>query len=115
MDLWPRPSEEAALCRLISGLRAPPLTTAGWGRGCAACSSRRASQRELDQQRCRDDGCVGQHGHSEARLRPAVAGCLRSEPLGVHTAVMITGPGEVVLDTNVFVAAGFNPGSHSAR
>src|ERR1051325_428808 len=23
--------------------------------------------------------------------------------------------GEVVLDTNVFVAAGFNPGSHSAR
>jgi predicted nucleic acid-binding protein len=28
---------------------------------------------------------------------------------------MITGPGEVVLDTNVFVAAGFNPGSHSAR
>jgi uncharacterized protein len=24
-------------------------------------------------------------------------------------------PGEVVLDTNVFVAAGFNPGSHSAR
>jgi predicted nucleic acid-binding protein len=45
----------------------------------------------------------------------AVAGCLRSEPTGVHTAVMITGPGEVVLDTNVFVAAGFNPGSHSAR
>src|ERR671930_242292 len=28
---------------------------------------------------------------------------------------MDTGPGEVVLDTNVFVAAGFNPGSHSAR
>src|SRR5258708_13011308 len=28
---------------------------------------------------------------------------------------MTTGPGEVVLDTNVFVAAGFNPGSHSAR
>jgi predicted nucleic acid-binding protein len=24
-------------------------------------------------------------------------------------------PGQVVLDTNVFVAAGFNPGSHSAR
>ena len=24
-------------------------------------------------------------------------------------------PGEVVLDTNVFVAAGFNPGSHSAQ
>ena len=45
----------------------------------------------------------------------AVAGYLRSEPLGVHTAVMTTGPGEVVLDTNVFVAAGFNPGSHSAR
>ena len=53
---------------------------------------------------------------SEARLPPvAVAGCLRSEPPGVHTAVMTTGPGEVVLDTNVFVAAGFNPGSHSAR
>jgi uncharacterized protein len=31
------------------------------------------------------------------------------------TAVMDKGPGEVVLDTNVFVAAGFNPGSHSAR
>ena len=29
--------------------------------------------------------------------------------------VMNMGPGEVVLDTNVFVAAGFNPGSHSAR
>ena len=30
---------------------------------------------------------------------------------------MATDPGldEVVLDTNVFVAAGFNPGSHSAR
>jgi predicted nucleic acid-binding protein len=28
---------------------------------------------------------------------------------------MTTGPREVVLDTNVFVAAGFNPGSHSAR
>jgi uncharacterized protein len=28
---------------------------------------------------------------------------------------MTTGPGEVVLDTNVFVAAGFNPGSHSAQ
>src|SRR5213082_1495115 len=28
---------------------------------------------------------------------------------------LTTGPGEVVLDTNVFVAAGFNPGSHSAR
>jgi len=28
---------------------------------------------------------------------------------------MDTGPGRVVLDTNVFVAAGFNPGSHSAR
>ena len=28
---------------------------------------------------------------------------------------MDTGSGEVVLDTNVFVAAGFNPGSHSAR
>ena len=42
-------------------------------------------------------------------------GVLRSEPPGVHTAVMGTGPGEVVLDTNVFVAAGFNPGSHSAR
>jgi ATP-binding cassette subfamily B protein/subfamily B ATP-binding cassette protein MsbA len=27
---------------------------------------------------------------------------------------MDTGPGRVVLDTNVFVAAGFNPGSHSA-
>ena len=95
----------------ISGSRDPSLTTAGWGRGCAACCSRRASQRELDQQRCRDDGGVGQHGHSEV----AVAGCLRSEPPGVHTAVMTTGPGEVVLDTNVFVAAGFNQGSHSAR
>src|SRR5437870_8190852 len=42
-------------------------------------------------------------------------GVLRREPPGVHTAVMTTGPGEVVLDTNVFVAAGFNPGSHSAR
>ena len=28
---------------------------------------------------------------------------------------MDTGADEVVLDTNVFVAAGFNPGSHSAR
>ena len=36
-------------------------------------------------------------------------------PPGVHTVVMDTGPGEVVLDTNVFVAAGFNPSSHSAR
>ena len=43
------------------------------------------------------------------------AGCLRSEPPGVHTAVVTTGLGEVVLDTNVFVAAEFNPGSHSAR
>src|SRR5881227_2454265 len=34
---------------------------------------------------------------------------------GWHTAVMDTGPVEVVLDTNVFVAAGFNPGSHSAQ
>ncbi len=42
-------------------------------------------------------------------------GCLRTEPPAVHTAVMDTHPGEVVLDTNVFVAAGFNPGSHSAR
>lgn len=32
----------------------------------------------------------------------------------MHTAVIDTGRGEVVLDTNVFVAAGFNPGSHSA-
>jgi PIN domain len=45
----------------------------------------------------------------------AVAVYLRSQPTGVHTAVMPTGPGDVVLDTNVFVAAGFNPGSHSAR
>jgi len=45
----------------------------------------------------------------------AVAVCLRSEPPPGHTAVMDTGPGAVVLDTNVFVAAGFNPGSHSAR
>src|SRR5690348_17635882 len=28
---------------------------------------------------------------------------------------MDTGAGRIVLDTNVFVAAGFNPGSHSAR
>src|SRR5256884_7712871 len=42
-------------------------------------------------------------------------GDLRREPPGVHTAVMNTGPGRVVLDTNVFVAAGFDPGSHSAR
>src|SRR2546422_447042 len=41
-------------------------------------------------------------------------GVLRREPPGVHTAVMTTGPGQVVLDTNVFVAARFNPGSHSA-
>ena len=45
----------------------------------------------------------------------AVAGRLRSEPPGLHTTVMNTGPGEVVLDTNVFVAAGFNPCCHSAR
>jgi uncharacterized protein len=32
-----------------------------------------------------------------------------------RTGVMDTGPGEVVLDTNVFVAAGFNPLSHSAQ
>ena len=37
------------------------------------------------------------------------------EPPGVHTALMDPCPGEVVLDTNVFVAAGFNPRSHSAR
>ena len=42
-------------------------------------------------------------------------GVLRSEPPGVHTAVMDSGAGEVVLDANVFVAAGFNPCSHSAR
>jgi uncharacterized protein len=42
-------------------------------------------------------------------------GVVRSEPPGLHTAVMDPGPGRVVLDTNVFVAAGFNPGSHSAR
>jgi uncharacterized protein len=42
-------------------------------------------------------------------------GVLRSDPPGLHTAVMDTGPRRVVLDTNVFVAAGFNPGSHSAR
>ncbi len=59
---------------------------------------------------------VGQHGHSEARLRPwRSPGVLHSESPGVHTTVMTTGPGEVVLDTNVFVAGGFNPGSHSAR
>ena len=40
---------------------------------------------------------------------------LRSKRPAVHTAVMDAGPGEVVLDTNVFVAAGFNPASHSAR
>ena len=34
---------------------------------------------------------------------------------GAHTALMDQFPGVVVLDTNVFVAAGFNPGSHSAR
>lgn len=28
---------------------------------------------------------------------------------GCHTAVMDVGPGKVVLDTDVFVAAGFNP------
>ena len=42
-------------------------------------------------------------------------GVLRSDPPSLHTAVMDTGPRRVVLDTNVFVAAGFNPGSHSAR
>ena len=40
-------------------------------------------------------------------------GVLRSDPSSLHTAVMDTGPRRVVLDTNVFVAAGFNPGSHS--
>jgi predicted nucleic acid-binding protein len=34
---------------------------------------------------------------------------------GCHTAIVDAAPGKVVLDTNVFVAAGFNPASHSAR
>ena len=50
------------------------------------------------------------HGHAHGGRR-----VLRNEPPAVRTAVMTTDPGEVVLDTNVFVAAGFNPGSHSAR
>ena len=74
-----------------------------------------------------------------ARARPGTVkygyavrspGVLRSDPPGLHTAVMDTGPRRrlkrngrqtpatqavvVVLDTNVFVAAGFNPASHSA-
>src|SRR5437588_6909220 len=44
-----------------------------------------------------------------------LSGALRSDPPSLHTAVMDTGPRRVVLDTNVFVAAGFNPASHSAR
>src|SRR5262249_2403125 len=39
----------------------------------------------------------------------------QSEPPGVPTGGVDNGPGEGVLDTNVLVAAGFNPGSHSAR
>src|SRR3981081_2312926 len=59
-----------------------------------------------------------------ARARPGTVkygyavrspGVLRSDPPSLHTAVMQTGPRRVVLDTNVFVAAGFNPASHSAR
>ena len=40
---------------------------------------------------------------------------LRLTQPDVHTSLMDPYPGEVVLDTNVFVAAGFNPRSHSAR
>ncbi len=43
------------------------------------------------------------------------SGVLAQQASGCHTAMMDAGPGKVVLDTNVFVAAGFNPGSHSAR
>src|SRR5437667_12108875 len=44
--------------------------------------------------------------HRSTATPVAVARCLHSESPGVHTTVMTTGPGEVVLDTNVFVAAG---------
>ena len=44
----------------------------------------------------------------------SVAASLAQPAAGVHTAVVDTGRREVVLDTNVFVAAGFNRGSHSA-
>ena len=40
-------------------------------------------------------------------------GVLRRDPPTLHTAVMDTGPRRVVLDTNVFVAAGFDPASQS--
>jgi predicted nucleic acid-binding protein len=43
-----------------------------------------------------------------------VARWLAQRAAGVHTAVVDKGADEVVLDTNVFVAAGFNPSSHSA-
>ena len=44
------------------------LTAGPTGKFTAAAEQ--LSQRGLNQQRCRDDGCVGQRGHSEARLPP---------------------------------------------
>ena len=49
------------------------------------------------------------------RLSSCGLGLLAQQAAGYHTAVMDASPGKVVLDTNVFVAAGFNPISHSAR
>ena len=40
---------------------------------------------------------------------------LAQQAVGCHTAVIDAGPYKVVLDTNVLVAAGFNPGSRSAQ
>src|SRR6266536_2887956 len=104
------------------GWRAPPSTTAGWERGWAACCSRRVTQSELDQQRSATMAAWASRGTAKHDYAVAVARC-------GHVAVWVfahraTGrphcgdghaPGEVVLDMNVFVAAGFNPGSHSAR
>jgi uncharacterized protein len=55
-----------------------------------------------------------QSGERNTGPKPAV-GDIAPRTTGCHTALMDAGPAKVVLDTNVFVAAGFNPGSHSAR
>src|SRR5690242_20609336 len=59
----------------------------------------------------------GLHG---SRQKPPSRPALHSRAEGSrgprsHQRLMDPPPRSVVLDTNVFVAAGFNPGSHSAR
>jgi uncharacterized protein len=61
------------------------------------------------------DVVVAMPNDSSEQMSTSGLSGLAQQATGCHTAVMDAGPGKVVLDTNVFVADGFNPGSHSAR